>query len=238
MSWLARQQNRDGGFSFATRGGESDVDDTGAALEALGRHGATTGRAVAYLRRRQTHDGGFPSQPGSDANAQSTAWAVQGLLAAGVSPASLHRAGAVSPLQFLRSLTAGDGHVRYAQGTDETPVWVTAQALMALEGKALPLAPVRSRGSSSARPARAAGASSPTAAEAQRRSAAPGVSPARAATGAQAATAGAAKHAVAPTPHRAGTTSATAPADDRALSGYAAGAGLLAALALAPVGLG
>ncbi len=238
VSWLARQQNRDGGSASATRGGESDVDDTGAALEALGRHGATTGRAVAYLRRRQTHDGGFPSQPGSDANAQSTAWAVQGLLAAGVSPASLHRAGAVSPLQFLRSLTAGDGHVRYAQGTDETPVWVTAQALMALEGKALPLAPVRSRGSSSARPARAAGASSPTAAEAQRRSAAPGASPARAATGAQAATAGAAKHAVAPTPHRAGTTSATAPADDRALSGYAAGAGLLAALALAPVGLG
>ena len=38
VSWLTRQQNHDGGFSFATAGGGSDVDDTGAALEALGRH--------------------------------------------------------------------------------------------------------------------------------------------------------------------------------------------------------
>jgi Prenyltransferase and squalene oxidase repeat len=111
ISWLARQQNRDGGFSFATAGGASDVDDTGAALEALnGGHAAV--RAVAYLRRQQARDGGFPSQPGGEPNAQSTAWAVQGLLAAGVDPGSLHRGGAPSPLQFLDALTAADGHIR------------------------------------------------------------------------------------------------------------------------------
>ena len=109
LAWLARQQNPDGGFSFATGGGGSDVDDTGAALEALGR----------------------------DSNAQSTAWAVQGLLAAGVDPGSLRYG---SPLAYLRSLIASDGHVRYSRSEDQTPVWVTAQALMALEGKALPLA--------------------------------------------------------------------------------------------------
>jgi hypothetical protein len=43
----------------------------------------------------------------------------------------------------LGSLIAPDGHVRYSRDTDQTPVWVTAQAVMALAGKALPLAPVR-----------------------------------------------------------------------------------------------
>ena len=133
LAWLARQQNPDGGFSFATGGGGSDVDDTGAALEALGR----VGRAVAFVRAQQNPDGGFPSQPGGDSNAQSTAWAVQGLLAAGVDPGSLRYG---SPLAYLRSLIASDGHVRYSRSEDQTPVWVTAQALMALEGKALPLA--------------------------------------------------------------------------------------------------
>ena len=138
IAWLRRQQNTDGGFSFATAGGGSDVDDTGAALEALGGDS----RAVAFIRAQQNGDGGFPSQPGERSNAQSTAWAVQGLLAAGVEPGSLHRRGARSPLAYLQSLIAPDGHVRYARGTDQTPVWVTAQALMALARKPLPLAPV------------------------------------------------------------------------------------------------
>ena len=41
LRWLVRQQDADGGFSFAGAGGSSDVDDTGAALEALaGDHAA------------------------------------------------------------------------------------------------------------------------------------------------------------------------------------------------------
>jgi hypothetical protein len=69
---------------------------------------------------------------------------VQGLLAAGVNPSTVRRHGS-SPLDYLRSLIAADGHVRYSRGTDQTPVWVTAEALMALDGKALPLAPVARR---------------------------------------------------------------------------------------------
>jgi energy-coupling factor transport system substrate-specific component len=139
LGWLRRQENTDGGFSFATAGSPSDVDDTGAALEALGR-GAP--RAIAFIREQQNRDGGFPSQPGEDSNAQSTAFAIQGLLAAGVDPGSLHRRGAPSPLRYLQSLVAADGHVRYARGSDQTPVWVTAQALMALARRPLPLPPV------------------------------------------------------------------------------------------------
>src|SRR5581483_10376274 len=76
--------------------------------------------------------------------AQSTAFAVQGLLAAGVDPSSVRRHGA-SPLDYLRSLIAADGHVRYSRGADQTPVWVTAEAIMALDGKSLPLSPVPRR---------------------------------------------------------------------------------------------
>jgi Prenyltransferase and squalene oxidase repeat len=144
IAWLERQQNGDGGFGFGRVGQSSDPDDTGAALEAVGgvpgfSAARTRRRAVAYLRREQNRDGGLPSQPGGPSNAQSTAWVIQGLLAAGTAPGSLHRAGAPSPTAYLRSLIAGDGHVRYARGIDQTPVWVTGEALMALESRPLPL---------------------------------------------------------------------------------------------------
>jgi Prenyltransferase and squalene oxidase repeat len=145
--WLLAQQNHDGGFGFARRGGSSDVDDTGAALEALAslpgsRAAGVRARAIAYVRRQQDHDGGFPSQPGEGSNAQSTAWAVQGLDAAGVSPSGVRHAGGPSPLAYLQSLIGRDGAVAYARGQRQTPVWVTGEALMALAGKPLPLAPL------------------------------------------------------------------------------------------------
>src|SRR5439155_16125685 len=75
--WLLRAQNRDGGYGFARRSG-SDVDDTGAALEALAAGGARGSRAVtraiAFLRRAQQPDGGFGQLPAGTSNAQSTAW--------------------------------------------------------------------------------------------------------------------------------------------------------------------
>ena len=52
LAWLVRQQDADGGFNFATRGGLSDVDDTGAALEALAGAGGVRGRAGAVPRGR------------------------------------------------------------------------------------------------------------------------------------------------------------------------------------------
>ncbi len=158
LAWLVRQQDADGGFNFATRGGLSDVDDTGAALEALARAGGSAALrvqsgAVAYIRGQQDRDGGFPGMPGAGSNAQSTAFGVQGLIAVGVDPNTLHRRGAPSPLDYLRSLIAGDGHVEYSRGTNETPTWVTGEALMALEGKALPIAAV-ARHTATAPPAR------------------------------------------------------------------------------------
>jgi energy-coupling factor transport system substrate-specific component len=144
--WLARQQEPDGGFGFATRGGGSDVDDTGAVLQALvgaGRRGGpAVGGAVGYLRRAQNLDGGFPQQPGGSSNAQSSAFAVQGLVAAGRDVERVRRAGSPSPLGYLEGLIAPDGSVRYSRTGSQTPVWVTAQAMAALAEKPMPIAPV------------------------------------------------------------------------------------------------
>ena len=128
MRWLVRQQDTDGGFSFSGAGGSSDIDDTGASLQALaGDPGAAAARsrAVSFLRRQQNRDGGFPSQPGTGSNAQSTAWAILGLDAAG---ACLRRqlqacGGAISPLAYsFDSLVAANGAVRYSRGVTQTPV--------------------------------------------------------------------------------------------------------------------
>ncbi len=145
--WLAAQQGPDGGFGFAGRGGGEDVDDTAAALQAVvdasgRRGGAVVARAVAYLRRAQNADGGFPQQPGGSSNAQSTAWAVQGLDAAGVNANAVKRGHSRSPLSYLESLMAPDGSVHYSRTSAQTPVWVTAEALTALAGRPFPIPPV------------------------------------------------------------------------------------------------
>jgi energy-coupling factor transport system substrate-specific component len=144
--WIAAQQDSDGGFGFAGRGGGEDVDDTAAALQAVidasgQRGGAVVAHAVAYLRRAQNPDGGFPQQPGGESNAQSTAWAVQGLDAAGVNVNSVKRGHSRSPPAYLESLMAPNGSVYYSRTSAQTPVWVTAQALTALAGKPFPVAP-------------------------------------------------------------------------------------------------
>jgi len=141
-AWLARQQNADGGFDFLTRGLGSDVDDTAAAIEALAAGGgnrAALGRAAAYVRTTQNADGGFPQERGGSSNAQSTAWAIQGLTAAHVSLASVRRGGSPTPLSYLRSLVAPDGSVRYSRTGTQTPVWVTASAVLGLARRPLPV---------------------------------------------------------------------------------------------------
>jgi energy-coupling factor transport system substrate-specific component len=140
-AWLRDNQNQDGGWGFAAKAA-SDPDSTGAALQALAASGSRAGasRGVNYLRGVQRSGGGF-ALAGGPVNAQSTAWAAQGLASAGLSPASV-RSGGRSALDYLASAQARDGHYRYSSSTDQTPVWVTGQALLAVNGMPFPLAPV------------------------------------------------------------------------------------------------
>jgi energy-coupling factor transport system substrate-specific component len=145
--WLEGQQNPDGGFGFAGKGAVEDVDDTAAALQGVidagGLESPVTARAVVFLRHAQNPDGGYPLQKGEESNAQSTAWAAQGLIAAGRDVNAIKRDGSRSPLAYLESLIAPDGSVRYSRTSAQTPVWVTAQALTAFAHKPLPIAPAR-----------------------------------------------------------------------------------------------
>jgi energy-coupling factor transport system substrate-specific component len=144
--WILRQQNADGGWNVSRRGRASGVDDTSYAIQALVAAGRRSSRAVArgaaFLTRRQNSDGGFPIGSSGASNAQSTAYAVQGLVAAG---RRLPRRGGRTPLRFLATLTEPSGRVRYSRTSAQTPVWVTAQVLLAMARKPFPLRPVRRR---------------------------------------------------------------------------------------------
>jgi energy-coupling factor transport system substrate-specific component len=142
-AWLRHAQNQDGGWGFQPDAG-SDPDSTGAALQGLaagGERGRATRRGAAYLRRSQQRGGGFALAGASASNSQSTAWAIQGLVAAGANPAAVRKSGS-SPLDYLAHRQARDGHYRYSSVSDQTPVWVTGQALLAVNRRAFPLAPV------------------------------------------------------------------------------------------------
>ncbi|MEK6326188.1 MAG: hypothetical protein AABM66_01525 [Actinomycetota bacterium] len=142
-TWLRGAQNDNGGWGFQPQVA-SDPDSTGAVLQALAAAGGSrraTARGASYLRRAQRSDGGFALAEGGPTNSQSTAWAVQGLIAAGANPDAVQTNGR-SPFDYLARLQAGDGHYRYSSASDQTPVWVTAQVLLAVNRKALPLAAV------------------------------------------------------------------------------------------------
>jgi Squalene-hopene cyclase C-terminal domain len=139
--WLRAHQNGDGGWGFQP-GAASDPDSTGAVLQALAAAGSGGIKGgVAYLRAAQEGDGGWSLVESGAANSQSTAWAVQGLLAAGVDPGGVKKNGRTG-LDFLAARQQGDGHYQYSKASDQTPVWVTGQALLAVSSKPFPLSPV------------------------------------------------------------------------------------------------
>jgi hypothetical protein len=139
LAWLRRVQGKDGGWGSVV-GAAADPDSTGAVLQALaGSRG--TRRAVRFLRQSQQGSGGWGLAATGPVNSQSTAWAVQGMIAAGVDPDATRRHGR-SGLDYLAARRAGDGHYRYSSSSDQTPVWVTAQALAAVNREPFPLAPV------------------------------------------------------------------------------------------------
>jgi hypothetical protein len=94
--------------------------------------GAPISRALAYLNRLRNRDGGFELTPGRGSDTQSTAWAIQAFIAARTPVPRGARA-------YLQRMRRGDGSFRYSKRYATTPVWVTAQVLPALAGRAFPL---------------------------------------------------------------------------------------------------
>jgi len=137
LSWLRKVQNEDGGWGDVP-GSPSTADGTGAAMQALSSGSKAVHRGLSYLRQAQRPGGGFPLGGNGSVNAQSTAWAIQGILAAGGDPDSFRRGGASAP-DYLANRQQPDGHYRYSKSSDQTPIWVTAQVLVAAAGHDLPV---------------------------------------------------------------------------------------------------
>jgi energy-coupling factor transport system substrate-specific component len=158
-AWLRRAQSGGGGWGYQPDQ-PSESDSTGAALQALaaaGGGGDAAADGARYLSRTQAPDGGWALGESGPTNSQSTAWAIQGLLAAGRDPGSVTNAGR-DPFEYLRARQASDGHYRYSASSDQTPVWVTGQVLVAASRETFPLAAVpRAPGSGGASGARGGG---------------------------------------------------------------------------------
>ena len=138
IEWLKSVQgsgNRGWGISA---GASSDPDSTGTVLQLLGR-GNRADRALDWLAGVQKGSGGF-SGMGSipTVNSQSTGLVLQGLAGLGYGPGKLTSDGRTG-LDFLESRQRSSGAIDYAAGNDQTPVWVTADALVALSGESLPV---------------------------------------------------------------------------------------------------
>jgi energy-coupling factor transport system substrate-specific component len=141
--WLRQAQNRNGGWG-STASGDSEPDSTGAVLQALavapgGNRESQAG--LDWLRKSQHGTGGWSLVAGTSSNTQSTSWAIQGIIAAGDSPAGFKAKGK-NPYRYLKSRQRTDGHYEYSSGSDQTPVWVTAQGLTAAFGAEFPIKPV------------------------------------------------------------------------------------------------
>ncbi len=109
-------------------------------MQALSSDSKATHRGLSYLRQAQRPGGGFPLGGNGSVNTQSTAWAIQGILAAGGDPSSFRRGGSSAP-DYLSAHQESDGHYRYSGSSDQTPIWVTGEVLVAAAEKYFPISP-------------------------------------------------------------------------------------------------
>lgn len=156
--WLLEQQKPNGGWESAAGWG-ADSNTTGLGLQALSVAGVapdSTGviSATQYLRSLQNNDAGFPytkpSPYGTDTDANSTAYAIQGLIAAGQAVDGptwirhLTETAAItltlrSPLDRLLELQNPSGAFRFQDALPGDNRLATYQAVPALLGRLQPL---------------------------------------------------------------------------------------------------
>jgi prenyltransferase beta subunit len=164
--WVEREQDCDHGWpatayrtggACSTGGGslsrepQSDVDMTGAAIQALNAAGRQSQakeveqHAFEYLKTAQDSNGGFPEEPGNpEPNVASTAWVVQAMWSASINPETwITHSGLASeePLGYMASMQREDGHIRYEASKEENGVWMTAYVGTAMAGDTYPPRP-------------------------------------------------------------------------------------------------
>lgn len=145
IDFLRDQVQADGGWEWAPGWG-SDTNTTALAIQALIAAGepisaSTIISAVAFLESAQNADGGFPYAPGPEApsDANSAAYVVQALIAAGEDPLSARwTVSGTTPIDYLLSLQLPDGSFEWLPGTGTNQL-ATQQVIPALLGRAYPM---------------------------------------------------------------------------------------------------
>jgi len=141
--WLRKVQNRKGtgkgGWGIAD-GAISDPDSTGTVLQVVSAP-KSVGPAFLFLNRNQQSSGGFANN--GSVNSQSTGLVLQGLAARGRFPGAISNNGNTG-LDYLWARQQDDGSIWYSKASDQTRVWVTADALVGMAGASLPVGePIR-----------------------------------------------------------------------------------------------
>ncbi len=145
---LAGKALLSGGWEWQSTFG-ADTNTTALAIQALVAAGQPTSTAtiqngLTFLATAQNDDGGFTYDPASifstDSDADSTAYVVQALVAAGEDPtAARWTQGGNTPIDYLLARQLPDGSLEWQAGTGTNQL-ATQQAIPALLGESLPLA--------------------------------------------------------------------------------------------------
>lgn len=143
---MLNQQTADGGWEWQAGFG-ADTNTTALAIQALiaAGHPADSAEivaALAFLKSAQVETGGFvydPKTPEYGADANSTAYVIQALLAAGEDPTSeAWTVDGFTPVRFLLGLQLADGSFEWQPNTGSN-LMATAQAVPALLGQSYPV---------------------------------------------------------------------------------------------------
>ena len=140
--WLDDQQRGDGGWGFQSGAAERPRHHRRRAAgdARAGRRRSAT--ASATCARSQRGEGGWGLNETGVTNSQSTAWAVQGLVARRRRTRRRSPARGDPDSTTCASASAAAATTRYNASSSQTPVWVTSQALLAVRRKALPMGAV------------------------------------------------------------------------------------------------
>ena len=144
VAFIKDNQNTDHGWGLIA-GGNSDGDNTAAAIMALIAAGESPGstvidNALDYLKTRQQSDGGFLSE--GDTNSAVGSWAIGAIVAADQDPtgSAWTTENGHNPVGHLLSLQVADGSFNWNASQNSNPEWMTAYAIAALRGKPYPVA--------------------------------------------------------------------------------------------------
>ena len=146
VEYLKSQVQPDGGWEWNTGFG-SDTNTTAFVIQTLVAAGEPLDSPIIenglkYLQAAQNDDGGFTYAPGSpfgtDSDSNSSAYAIQAILAVGQDPqGETWSKNDNNPIEYLLALQLPDGSLEWQPGTGANFL-ATAQAIPALLGKSFP----------------------------------------------------------------------------------------------------